>query len=74
MSTLKVVSYSAMDKNLEDAWDTTHEEGIALWLEFIKKMPHVVNAEWYDEEGRQCYTLITFESEAHKNWFVLRWN
>ena len=73
MSTLKVASYSVMDCNLEDEWDTEDIE-VELWLEFIKEMPHVVNAEWLSDESKKSYTLITFDSEAHKNWFILRWS
>ena len=43
------------------------------WLRYLKSLTYVKDAEWIDRLLNP-YTLITFESEAHKNWFILRWS
>ena len=75
MNTLKVVSLSNIDLNLEDEWDLK-DEGVCIdkWQNFIKAMPNVVDAKWVvHNDSRYSYTEITFESEAHMNWFIMRW-
>lgn len=72
MIQLKVNVNSVIDKNLEIEFDIAYNENKTDgWMAFIKAMPNVVDAVW-DRYG--SYTLITFESESYKNWFILRWS
>ncbi len=72
MIQLKVPTNSIMDDNLEAECE---EEDIDIdeWLSYLKSLTYVKDAEWVDKVLNR-YTLITFESEAHKTWFVLRWS
>ena len=72
MIQLKIYSPSDIDENLEAEWE---EEDINIdeWLSYLKSLTYVKDAEWIDRLLNP-YTLITFESEAHKNWFILRWS
>ena len=73
MSTLKVESLSNIDLNLEDEWDSETVD-VSEWLKFVKDLPGVLDAKWVDRSSGYQHTLITFESEAHKSWFILRWS
>jgi hypothetical protein len=46
------------------------------WEEVIKSLPYVKDAKWITIGSSigGSYTLITFENEAHKNWFIMRWS
>ena len=40
------------------------------WYEFIKSLdPNIIKV-----EGVKGFTRITFVTEEHKNWFILRWS
>ncbi len=75
MIQLKVPSPSSMDNNLEEEWgaDVVAMDG---WLEYIKLLPGVKDAEWVSatRSNGNPHTLITFESEGHKTWFILRFS
>jgi hypothetical protein len=72
MIQLRIPSPSEIDENLEAEWgaDTI---SIREWLSYLKSLEYVKDAEWVDTVSESC-TLITFESEAHKTWFILRWS
>lgn len=75
MSQLKVSVFSDMDSKLEAEWDDDEDIECDKWLEFIKSLPNVVDAVFgSDGPYSPSYTLITFESEADRNWFILRWS
>lgn len=78
MSQLKVSVFSTMTSNLTKEWETSELYGtgtIGDWYTFIKSLPNVVDAVFgSDGPHSPCYTLITFESEADRNWFLLRWS
>jgi hypothetical protein len=75
MIQLKVPSPSRMDNNLEEEWgaDVVAMDG---WLEYIKLLPGVKDAEWVSSlrSKGNAHTLITFESESDKTWFIMRWS
>jgi hypothetical protein len=72
MIQLIVKSQSVIDKNLEAEWESDSIE-IDDWLSYLKSLTYVKDAEWIDRLLNP-YTLITFESEEHKTWFILRWS
>ena len=72
MIQLIVKSQSVIDGNLEAVWESDSIE-IDDWLSFLKSLTYVKDAEWIDRLLNP-YTLITFESEEHKTWFILRWS
>jgi hypothetical protein len=69
MIQLKVPTNSIMDDNLEDAYNHTDS-----WESYIKSLPYVKDAVWEWDEDSLSHTRITFESEEHKTWFILRWS
>jgi hypothetical protein len=73
MIQLKIYSPSDIDENLEAEWVSEDIE-IDEWLRYLKSLTYVKDAEWNTDGPWDSYTLITFESEAHKTWFVLRWS
>ena len=72
MIQLRIPSPSNIDENLEAEWEA-EDINIDEWLRYLKSLTYVKDAEWIDRLLNP-YTLITFESEAHKTWFVLRWS
>jgi|LakMenEpi03Aug12_release.lakeMendotaPanAssembly.Ray.scaffolds.fasta_scaffold3460068_1 hypothetical protein len=73
MNQLKVPVNTAMDYNLEDYFRGYVSNND--WVKKIKSLPYVKDAEWINLGSiDKSHTLITFETEAHKNWFVLRWS
>jgi hypothetical protein len=72
MIQLRIPSPSNIDENLEAEWEA-EDINIDEWLRYLKSLTYVKDAEWIDRLLNP-YTLITFESEAHKNWFILRWS
>jgi hypothetical protein len=69
---LKVHRDSSIDDNLED--HLRGFENVEDWIHQVKSLPYVKDAEWVRRDMGGSYTIIIFESEAHKNWFVLRWS
>jgi hypothetical protein len=73
MIQLKVQQSSSIDYNLECYFNGYGS--IEGWIRKVKLLPCVKDAKWVNGgEMASSYTLITFESEAHKTWFVLRWS
>ena len=72
MIQLIVKSSSDIDENLEAEWESA-DINIDEWLSYLKSLTYVKDAEWIDKV-LNAYTLITFESEADKTLFVLRWS
>jgi hypothetical protein len=75
MSQLKVVTFSSMDRNIYAEWELNEKMcgyGIC-WTMYIESLPHVKAAKFVYGEG-DSYTLITFDSEEHKTWFILRYS
>ena len=74
--TLKFDDTSSIDKNLDDARPYNDS---STWEEYLLSIPYVIDAEWYfiplnsDKPGHS-YTIVTFASEAHKTWFLVRWS
>jgi len=65
---------SPMDNNLEDYVRSYAGDD---WVSKVKLLPGVKDAEWVFASRSSVYsshTLITFESEADKTWFILRWS
>jgi|688.fasta_scaffold850658_1 hypothetical protein len=75
MIQLIVPSPSSMDKKLEAEWG---EIVLTMdkWTQYIKSLPGVKDAEWVSSSRSKGnpHTLITFESESDKTWFILRWS
>lgn len=74
MITLKFYADSSIDNNLSK--DKFITQCNLTWGDYLRTFPHVIDAEWvsYDFTDPISYTIITFDSEEHKNWFVLRWS
>ncbi len=74
MSQLKVFALSTMDQNIYEEWESTEKlRGYNIsWTVFVESLPHVKSAKFIVGDG-DSYTLLTFESEAHKSWFILRY-
>jgi hypothetical protein len=73
VSQLTVRVGSDMDRNLENEWDST-SNGLDDWIRHVKSLPLVMDVEYVvNELELDDETLITFESEAHKSWFILRY-
>jgi hypothetical protein len=64
---LKVPALSIMDIKLEEGFNSN----VISWTQYVKSLSLVKNAHWV--AGFPSYTLITFESEADKTLFVLKW-
>ena len=72
MTQLKVPALSIMDIKLEEGFNSNViGAGIHSWTQYVKSLSLVKNAHWV--AGFPSYTLITFESEADKTLFVLKW-
>ena len=74
MIQLKVPWPSLMDKNIEDYVRSYAGDD---WVSKVKLLPGVKDAEWVSASRSSVdssHTLITFESEADKTWFILRWS
>ena len=72
MIQLKVPFNSVMDDNLEYEFNNGGDDWLVDdWLDFIRSLQYVKDAFC---NSVHLYTLITFESEAYRNWFVLRWS
>lgn len=67
MTQLKVPALSIMDIKLEEGFNSN----VISWTQYVKSLSLVKNAHWV--AGFPSYTLITFESEADKTLFVLKW-
>ena len=66
---LLVEDSSRMDENLIGSW---YDSEIGEWTDFILSLdPNIINCKRNTGEG---FTIIIFETEAHKNWFILRWS
>jgi hypothetical protein len=74
MIQLKVPWPSPMDNNLEDYVRSYVND--KDWVSKVKLLPGVKDAEWVSatRSNGNPHTLITFESEADKTWFILRWS
>jgi hypothetical protein len=75
MSYLKLRSFSDMDNNIIAEWELNEKlcGCPTSWTVFIESLPHVKAAKFVYGEF-DAYTLITFDSEEHKTWFILRWS
>jgi hypothetical protein len=63
-----------MDNNLSDYVRSYAADD---WVSKVKLLPGVKDAEWVSASRSSVdssHTLITFESEADKTWFILRWS
>jgi hypothetical protein len=69
---LKVQQSSSINYNLECYF--IRYGSVEGWIRLVKSLPCVKDAKWVNGGLISSYTLITFESEAHKTWFVLRWS
>ena len=73
---LKFHPDSTIHKKLSDASLESSLDRSETWEEFLCSIPYVIDAEWYWSyvNWENSCTLVTFECEAHKNWFILRWS
>ena len=69
MVELLVNDSSRMDENLEGSW---YDSEIDEWTDFILSLdPNIIHCK---RNLGESVTIIIFETEAHKNWFILRWS
>lgn len=69
---LAVKIFSTMDSNLTEEWHTSELYGTGTytdWYNFILSLSGVIGCEMSISD-----TMIYFETEEHKNWFILRWS
>ena len=76
---LKFHPDSTIYKNLIDASLESSLVRSETWEEFLCSIPYVIDAEWYwsynwENSCTISCTIVSFECEAHKNWFLLRWS
>lgn len=69
MNSLLIIAGSKIDRNLESEW-SSNEHTVDQWIAYISSLPNVKSVRWVDN----IHTEITFESEAARNWFILRWS
>jgi hypothetical protein len=76
MIQLKVPAHSAMDDNIEAEWASSESYDLDTWTVFIESLPYVKSARFVFMSSFKdvSYTLITFDSEEHKTWFILRYS
>ena len=68
---LAVKIFSTMESNLSKEWETGELYGTGTykdWSNFIRSLSGVIGCNIAIAE-----TMIYFETEEHKNWFILRW-
>jgi len=68
MTSLKIITGSRMDMNLESGW-SKDEFTINQWIDYLLSLPNVI-----DVKCEFKNTIITFDSEEAKTWFILRWS
>jgi hypothetical protein len=73
MTQLAIKSSSTIDHNLEQFFNIDADIEIDDWIKLIESLPGVISAEWVRDHWSYT-TVITFESEQHKNWFLLQWS
>lgn len=84
MTTFVIEEGNELDERLEDAWEKwegyqigNHEVTINNWKKFLEsEISGVVqiDREFQKHEFfKRYYTVITFESEEAKMWFLLKW-
>ena len=69
MNILIIQHGSELDKSLETDWD--HDN--TSWIDFVKTFPGVIDADGITDDSWPG-TKLTFESEEHKNWFLLKYS
>lgn len=71
MNSLEIHYHSYMDKNLCSIWAgwEYHVPTDINWIEFLYTLPHIESASM-----STVSTIIKFDSEAAKTWFLLRWS
>jgi hypothetical protein len=76
MIQLKVPTHSAMDNNIEAEWALSESYELITWTMYLESLPYVKSARFVFKTtlNGDSHTLITFESEEHKTWFILRWS
>ena len=74
MIQLEIKSSSTIDHNLEQFFNIDADIEIDEWIKLIESLPGVISAEWVGRDYWSYATVITFESEQHKNWFLLQWS
>ena len=77
MITLKLYSESSIENNLADYKSIAHLG--FTWESYLRTFPHITDVEWristyINGVFELAHTIITFDSEEAKNWFILRWS
>lgn len=75
---LEVSIFSNIDNNLVEQWDLwcKYNSNHRNWEEFLTStIPGIKFAQYIEESTiSNCKTLIEFDSEEHKTWFIMRWS
>ena len=58
----------------KDEWELSEFYEFSHWTRYIESLPHVKSAQFVASKPGKEYTLITFDSEEHKTWFILRYS
>jgi hypothetical protein len=56
-----------------DIYELPVADAITRLNELLKKY-HAEYTHAYSENGNVCRRYLKFESEAHKNWFIMKWS
>jgi hypothetical protein len=65
MTTLTFKVDSPIDRNLDNDWD----KNPILWMDFLESLPGVTHVECHLTQ-----MTINFDTEEHKNWFLLKYS
>jgi hypothetical protein len=75
MIQLTVKQMSSIDNNLERFFGIG---GVAIevneWVKLVEELPGVKSAEYLGGDYWSTHTLITFETEEDKTFFILKWS
>jgi hypothetical protein len=75
MIQLTVKQMSSIDYNLERFFGI---DGVVIevddWVKLVEELPGVKSAEYLGSDYCSYHTLITFETEEDKTFFILRWS
>ena len=73
MVELEIFERSDFDTNLFREY--LKQKSSSSFVDYIRSLPLVADATWgIDERFLLIRTIVYFESEAHKSWFLLRWS
>ena len=75
MNILKIPYDSVLDSKLVKIWSNRSDnEWPDEWPAFLKELDKNIIDVKINQSDKMVITSITFENEAYRNWFILRWS